>query len=121
MTEPKKLSITMERGLRDAGFTEYALAIAGAAAWVVLGTFLYINATYPAQCPGDTFVDAYMCSPELPLSGTLVESGLFLWLWATPMLLILELRRHTRRRRGNNVSLRSHRQEKRDRQDGLID
>jgi hypothetical protein len=66
-------------------------------AWVIGGYYLLRTATYPARCPGLSLFGLYECSFELPRTRGWRESGLFVWLWSTPILFGLEVSRRMQR------------------------
>ena len=87
------LSLNLRRSYREWGALRFVLLILCALSWVGLGVFLLNTAVYPARCPGVGLFEMYECSFELPTTRGWHESGLFLWLWATPILLLLEISR----------------------------
>lgn len=108
MAAPRPI-LSLYRNYREFGPVRFAIFAIMILAWVAAGVYLYRTANYPARCPGLNFVDAYGCSFELPTTRGWRESGLFVWLWSTPILIILEMMRRSskkeeqireRRRRG---------------------
>lgn len=61
--------------------------------WLVLGVFLYWGAFWPSTCTPDNLLEIYGCSMRLPESGGWREASLLTWLWATPILIALEISR----------------------------
>ena len=61
--------------------------------WMVLGGYLYAIAFWPSTCTPDSLLDIYPCALRLPESGDWPEAALFTWLFATPILLLLDLSR----------------------------
>ena len=61
--------------------------------WVVLGIFLYWDAFWPSTCTPENVYEVYACSVRLPENGGWREAALLTWLWATPILIALEISR----------------------------
>ena len=78
------------RSYREFGPIRFTVFVLGTLMWIGFGVFLYQTATYPARCPGLNLVNAYVCSFELPTTRGWRESALFVWLWSTPILLVME-------------------------------
>lgn len=87
------LSLKLRRTYHEWGPLRFVLLMLCVFSWIGLGYFLLQTATYPARCPGLTLYGMYECSFQLPSTRGWHESGLFLWLWATPILLLLEISR----------------------------
>ena len=81
-------------GAREVRVGIYLVAMA---LWAVAGVLLYLLAEWPSTCAPDGLAELYTCSPRLPESGRWIEAGLLTWLWATPMVLLLEFTRRLRR------------------------
>lgn len=90
-----KLSLSLRRSYYEWGPLRFVLLMLCVLSWVGLGYYLLATATYPARCPGDTLYGLYECSFELPTTRGWHESALFLWLWATPLLLLMEISRRS--------------------------
>ena len=80
--------------MRSTRFAALYITLLG---WMVLGLVLYAHAAWPASCTPAGLIDLYTCSPRLPETGRWAEMALLTWLWATPMLALLEAARHLRR------------------------
>ena len=66
--------------------------------WLALGVYLYSGAYWPSTCQPNNLFDIYACSMRLPEDGGgWREAGLLTWLWATPILVGLELSRRLRK------------------------
>lgn len=61
--------------------------------WLVLGVFLYWGAFWPSTCTPENLLEIYGCSMRLPENGGWREASLLTWLWATPILIALEISR----------------------------
>lgn len=61
--------------------------------WLVLGFYLYIDAYWPSTCTPHDILEVYGCSMRLPENGGWREAALLTWLWATPILIALEISR----------------------------
>ena len=61
--------------------------------WIALGGYLYATAFWPSTCTPDNLFEIYGCSMRLPESGQWREAALLTWLWATPMLALLDISR----------------------------
>ena len=62
--------------------------------WFVLGFYLYSGAYWPSSCQPENLLEVYGCSSRLPQDGGgWREAGLLTWLWATPILIALEISR----------------------------
>lgn len=63
-------------------------------AWLVLGAYLYAGAYWPSTCTPHNLLQVYGCSMRLPEDGGgWREAALLTWLWATPILIALEISR----------------------------
>ncbi|RPF71623.1 hypothetical protein [Aurantiacibacter spongiae] len=70
-------------------FTLYLAQIA----WLALGLYLNAIAYWPSTCTPDNIIEAYGCSMRLPENGGWSEAALLTWMWATPILIALEISR----------------------------
>lgn len=61
--------------------------------WLLVGLWLYHGAFWPSTCTPDSLLEIYACSARLPESGRWREAALLTWLWATPILITLEIAR----------------------------
>ena len=61
--------------------------------WFALGVYLYWGAFWPSTCTPHGLIEMYGCSMRLPESGGWREAALLTWLWATPILILLEVSR----------------------------
>ncbi len=98
LTQPKP--IRKLYGQPEVALSRYILLYSLALGWIVLGMFLLARAVWPSSCDPAGLVAMYRCSVELPVNRGWVEAALLTWLWATPLLIGLELaRRFSRGRR----------------------
>ena len=67
--------------------------------WFALGVFLYWDAFWPSTCTPENLLDIYACSMKLPENGGWREAALLTWLWATPILILLEISRRVGKNR----------------------
>lgn len=74
--------------------TRYFALYLSQISWIGLGVYLYWNAYWPSSCRPEDLLQIYGCSMRLPESGGWREAALLTWLWATPILLMLEISRH---------------------------
>jgi len=86
-------------GLGDPGLSRYWLLLTCLGLWLVAGLLLYHTAHWPSTCMPAGLVEIYACSGRLPESGRWHEVALLTWLWASPILLALDLSRRLRRNR----------------------
>ena len=87
-------SIPTHHGHGEIKLSRYFVLYAAQIAWVALGVYLYWGARWPSTCIPDSFLDIYACSFGLPEDGGgWREAGLLTWLWATPILVALEISR----------------------------
>ncbi len=88
-------------GYGDIRVSRYLALYVTQIGWLVLGVFLYWDAFWPSSCtPGD-ILEVYSCSIRLPENGGWREAALLTWLWATPILILLEISRRVTRSRDN--------------------
>lgn len=88
----------MVRSYREFGAIRFTVFVLAIVLWIGFGLWLREVAVYPARCPGLGVVEAYECSFELPATRGWHESALFVWLWSTPILFILEVSRRLARK-----------------------
>ena len=74
---------------RGLGLVRSLVLLAGLAAYIALGAWLHIAATWPGNCLPhgrklERMVSSLWCSPALLGQGW-IELGLFLWLWGLPI------------------------------------
>jgi len=87
-----------EHGHADLRASRLAVLWAALAGWAVLGLYLLHRAYWPSTCTPEGLIDLYRCSVRLPEKRGWAEAALLTWLWATPILLAMELGRWLRRR-----------------------
>ncbi|RJY09358.1 hypothetical protein [Aurantiacibacter aquimixticola] len=88
-------------GHGDVGVSRYFVLYVAQAGWFVLGFYLYSVAYWPSSCQPSDLVEVYACSPHLPSDGGgWREAALLTWLWATPILIALEISRRVNRSEG---------------------
>ena len=80
-----------------------AFVICGGIAWLLVNALLQASATWPTSChPTGAGVLGYIatlwCSPRL-LSGSLLNSFFFLWVWSLPLFVVTAAIRTTLKRR----------------------
>lgn len=80
-------------GYGEVKISRYYVLYLAQAAWLVLGFYLYAGAYWPSTCTPDNLLEIYGCSMRLPENGGWREAALLTWLWATPILVGLELSR----------------------------
>ena len=80
-------------GLGNPGLLRYMLLYAAPAGWLLLGLWLMYWSQWPSTCEPTGLVAILDCSTRLPESGRFHEYALLTWLWATPILIVLELMR----------------------------
>jgi len=81
-------------GYGEIKVSRYFVLYTSQLAWVVLGFYLYSGAYWPSTCTPDNVFEIYACSMRLPEDGGgWREAALLTWLWATPILLALEISR----------------------------
>jgi len=80
-------------GLGDPGLSRYWFLFMSLMLWLMFGFLLYRSAAWPSTCMPEGLVEAYACSGRLPESGRWHEVALLTWLWASPILLALDLTR----------------------------
>ncbi len=81
-------------GYGEVKVSRYFVLYLSQIAWLVLGVYLYSGAYWPSTCTPDNLLEIYGCSMRLPEGGGgWREAALLTWLWATPILVGLELSR----------------------------
>ena len=86
-------------GYGEVKVSRYLVLYLSQIAWLALGLFLYVGARWPSTCMPETLFDIYACSMRLPEDGGgWREAALLTWLWATPILVALELSRRFSKR-----------------------
>ncbi|MGB3165228.1 MAG: hypothetical protein WBA68_00420 [Alteraurantiacibacter sp.] len=65
--------------------------------WFMLGFYLYKDAFWPSTCTPESLLEIFGCSMRLPENGGWREASLLTWLWATPILVALEVSRRINR------------------------
>ncbi len=84
-------------GTAPIGLTSYILVYLFQLAWLVAGAFLYWRAVWPSSCLPQDLLQIYTCSEELAQKRGWAETGLAIWLWITPLMLLLAINRRLRR------------------------
>ena len=84
-------------GNGDVAVSRYFALYAAQVGWLGLGAYLFANAYWPSSCNPDSFLEIYQCSMRLADNRGWIESSLMTWLWSTPILVALEVRRHYER------------------------
>ena len=99
----------LKEAYRQLGGRKLVLILAATFAWIGIGAWLMMSATWPGRCDHEGrrivgYVKELYCSPEL-LSGGAQEIGLFFWLWSMPIgvagFILFSL---ARKRRANRIS-----------------
>jgi len=80
-------------GMSDLGMSRYLALYIAQLGWVLLGVHFLRLTYWPSTCPPRTIYQAYVCSLRLPESRHFVETASFMWLWTTPILILLDLSR----------------------------
>ena len=83
-------------GIADLGLSRYLVLYTAQLGWVLLGVYFLRNAYWPSTCTPHTVLQVYSCSSRLPESRHFIETGLFTWLWCTPLLILLDVSRRYR-------------------------
>ncbi|GAA0267661.1 hypothetical protein GCM10009127_04240 [Alteraurantiacibacter aestuarii] len=73
--------------------SRYLVLYVAQAFWLVFGVYLYSGAFWPSTCTPENVLEIYSCSMRLPENGGWREAALLTWLWATPILILLEISR----------------------------
>lgn len=85
-------------GYGEIKLSRYAVLYVAQASWLALGVYLYWGAFWPSTCTPQNLLDIYACSMRLPESRGWREAALLTWLWATPILILLEISRRMGKR-----------------------
>lgn len=85
-------------GLGEIRVSRYLVLYVAQIGWLALGWYLYHHALWPSSCQPKDFIRAYTCSLQLPETGKWAEAATFIWLWATPMLVALEISRRLQKK-----------------------
>lgn len=80
-------------GYGDVGVSRFLVLYVAQVAWFGLGIYLYSDAYWPSSCQPENIIEIYGCSMRLPENGGWREASLLTWLWATPILIMLEVSR----------------------------
>jgi hypothetical protein len=80
-------------GNGDVRASRYVVLYVAQVGWLVLGIYLFRTAHWQSSCTPTNLWDVYPCALQLPDSGNWPEAALFTWLFATPILLLLEVSR----------------------------
>ena len=83
-------------GMADLGLSRYVVLYTAQLGWVLLGLHFLRSAYWPSSCTPRTIIEIYSCSVRLPESRHFIETGLFTWLWSTPLLILLDVSRRYR-------------------------
>ena len=80
-------------GCNEIGVSRYLVLYFSQVCWLALGVVLYWGAFWPSTCTPENVLEIYGCSMRLPENGGWREAALLTWLWATPILIALEISR----------------------------
>lgn len=80
-------------GVSTVGISRFLALYITQIGWLALGAYLLFNATWPSDCQPNSAWKFVACSVHLPDNRGWIESALLTWLWATPMLVGLEISR----------------------------
>lgn len=84
----------MHHGYGEVRVSRYFALYLTQVAWFTLGIYLYSGAYWPSTCQPENLLEIYGCSARLPTDGAgWREAALLTWLWATPILIALEISR----------------------------
>jgi hypothetical protein len=85
-------------GYGEVKVSRYFVLYLSQIAWLGLGIYLYSGAYWPSTCQPNDLLEIYGCSFRLPEDGGgWREAALLTWLWATPILVALEVSRRVRK------------------------
>jgi hypothetical protein len=87
-------------GYGEIGLSRYFVLYMAQVGWFALGVYLYWDAFWPSTCRPDNLLEIYTCSTRLPENGGWREGALLTWLWATPILILLDVTRRFNRGEG---------------------
>ena len=90
---PKPTRLPTHHGYGEIGLSRYIVLYFAQFAWLMLGLYLYSTAFWPSTCTPENLLEVYTCSLRLPESRGFREAALLTWLWATPILVLLEISR----------------------------
>lgn len=76
-------------GTTPIGLASYIAVYILQLGWLAAGAFLYWRATWPSSCLPHDLMQIYVCSEELAEKRSWAETGLAIWLWITPLMLLL--------------------------------
>ena len=93
MAKARNTRFLNHHGYGELGLSRYLVLYLSFIGWFALGVYLYWMAFWPSTCTPENLLEIYGCSRRLPESGGWVEAALLTWLWATPILLMLEMSR----------------------------
>lgn len=86
-------------GYGEVKVSRYLVLYVAQVFWFALGVYLYWGAFWPSSCTPHNVLDAYACSMMLPENGGWREAALLTWMWATPILVMLEVSRRVGKER----------------------
>jgi len=93
MASPGSKRFPTHHGYGEVKVSRYFALYISQVGWLVLGVFLYWGAFWPSTCTPADLIEIYGCSMRLPENGGWREAALLTWLWATPILIALEISR----------------------------
>jgi hypothetical protein len=93
----RKSTAPHQHGYGELAVSRYFALYLAMAGWLALGLFLGSNALWPSTCQPASLIEVYQCSPRLGEGRGWIESALMTWLWATPLLVGLEVLRQIER------------------------
>jgi len=94
MSSRLKKRFPTHHGNGEVKASRYFVLYIAQAAWFTLGIYLYSGAYWPSTCQPENLFEIYGCSARLPQDGGgWREAALLTWLWATPLLIALEISR----------------------------
>lgn len=93
MSNGAKRRFPTHHGYGEVAVSRFLVLYLAQVAWFGLGIFLYADAFWPSTCTPQNLLEIYGCSMRLPENGGWREAALLTWLWATPILIALEISR----------------------------
>ena len=94
MTKGGNNRFPTHHGHGEVKISRYLVLYVAQVCWFALGAFLYWDARWPSTCAPGNLLEVYTCSFGLPENGGgWREAALLTWLWATPILVLLEISR----------------------------
>lgn len=99
MASRKTKPVPNHHGYGDIRVSRYMALYIAQIGWFGLGVYLFWGAFWPSTCTPQNLFDVYACSMMLPENGGWQEASLLTWLWATPILIMLEISRRMGRDR----------------------